>query len=126
MASILVVDDSPTVLNVVRLALSSQGHSVQACDTGEKALEILNSDPSIQLGIFDFNMPGISGVNLIQESKKIIKNLDFKIIVLSAEDKPDIIANALFNGADAWMVKPFNNQQLIKQVAELFENDASF
>ncbi|PJZ44708.1 response regulator [Leptospira brenneri] len=126
MSSILVVDDSPTVLNIVRLALSSQGHSVTTCNNGEKALEILKSDSSIRLGIFDFNMPGLSGVKLIQESKRIINDKNFKIIVLSGEDKPEIIANALFNGADAWMAKPFNNEQLIKQVAELFENDASF
>ncbi|MBM9545450.1 response regulator [Leptospira sp. 201903074] len=125
MASILVVDDSSSVLKIVRLALSSQGHSVITCNAGEEALEILKSDVSIRLGIFDFNMPGISGINLIKETKKIAKNSNFKLLVLSAEDKPEIISNALFNGADAWMVKPFNNEQLIKQVTELFNNDAS-
>ncbi|EMY68194.1 response regulator receiver domain protein [Leptospira vanthielii serovar Holland str. Waz Holland = ATCC 700522] len=77
------------------------------------------------MGIFDFNMPGISGINLIRETKKIIQNQKFKLLVLSVEDKPEIISNALFNGADAWMIKPFNNEQLIKQVTELFEEDVS-
>ncbi|TGM59297.1 response regulator [Leptospira vanthielii] len=125
MASILVVDDSSAVLKIVRLALSSQGHTVITCNTGDKALEIIKSDPSIRLGIFDFNMPGISGINLIRETKKIIQNQKFKLLVLSVEDKPEIISNALFNGADAWMIKPFNNEQLIKQVTELFEEDVS-
>lgn len=125
MAAILVVDDSSAVLKIVRLALSSQGHTVITCNTGEEALEKLKSDVSIHLGIFDFNMPGLSGINLIRETKKIIKNPKFKLLVLSVEDKPEIISNALFNGADAWMVKPFNNEQLIKQVTELFGSDAS-
>ncbi|XDD55055.1 response regulator [Leptospira sp. WS4.C2] len=125
MASILVVDDSPAVLKIVRLALSSQGHKVITCGAGDKALEILKSDPSIHLGIFDFNMPGISGVNLIREAKKINQNPKFKLLILSVEDKPEIISNALFSGADAWMLKPFNNEQLIKQVMELFEKDVS-
>lgn len=126
MAAILVVDDSSAVLKIVRLALSSQGHNVITCNTGEEALEKLKSDVSIHLGIFDFNMPGLSGINLIRKTKKIRKNPKFKLLVLSVEDKPEIISNALINGADAWMVKPFNNEQLIKQVTELFGSDASF
>ncbi|MCW7493965.1 response regulator [Leptospira sp. 2 VSF19] len=125
MATILVVDDSAAVLKIVRLALSSQGHKVITCDTGEKALEILKSDASIQLGIFDFNMPGISGIELILETKKIRNQKAFKFLVLSVENKPEIISRALVNGADAWMMKPFNNEQLIKQVTELIEKDAS-
>ncbi|MCG6143117.1 response regulator [Leptospira bandrabouensis] len=125
MASILVVDDSPTVLKIVRLALSSQGHKVITCDTGEKALEILKSDISIHLGIFDFNMPGISGIELIREVKKVRSQKAFKFLVLSTEDKPEIISKALANGADVWMIKPFNNEQLIKQVTELIEKDVS-
>ncbi|MCT8333303.1 response regulator [Leptospira sp. 85282-16] len=125
MASILVVDDSPAVLKIVRLALISQGHKVNTCSNGEKALEILNSDVSIQLGIFDFNMPGISGIELIKETKKVRKDKGFKFLVLSVEDKPEIISNALLHGADAWMIKPFNNEQLINQVTELIEKNAS-
>ncbi|TGL17872.1 response regulator [Leptospira bourretii] len=119
MASILVVDDSSAVLKIVRLALSSQGHTVITCDSGEKALEILKADPSISLGIFDFNMPGLSGVDLIRETKNNVITSNFKLLVLSVENKPEIISNALFQGADAWMLKPFNNEQLIKQVMEL-------
>lgn len=85
MASILVVDDSPAVLKIVRLALSSQGHNILIASSGESALETLKSNPNIDLGIFDYNMPGLSGNELIKESKKIIKNSKFKILVLSSE-----------------------------------------
>ncbi|MBL0955348.1 MAG: response regulator [Leptospira sp.] len=121
MSNILVVDDSPAVLKIVRLALSSQGHNIIICDSGELALETLKTNPKIALGIFDFNMPGISGIELIQKSKKIKTHLKFKIIILSVENKPEIISKALLEGADAWIVKPFKNEDLIKKVNELVE-----
>ncbi|EOQ87811.1 response regulator receiver domain protein [Leptospira yanagawae serovar Saopaulo str. Sao Paulo = ATCC 700523] len=123
MASILVVDDSPAVLKIVRLALSSQGHNILIASSGESALETLKSNPNIDLGIFDYNMPGLSGNELIKESKKIIKNSKFKILVLSSEKKPEVISKALFDGADGWIVKPFKNEELIKNVSELVEPD---
>ncbi|TGL25590.1 response regulator [Leptospira yanagawae] len=123
MASILVVDDSPAVLKIVRLALSSQGHNILIASSGESALETLKSNPNIDLGIFDYNMPGLSGNELIKESKKIIKNSKFKILVLSSEKKPEVISKALFEGADGWIVKPFKNEELIKNVSELVEPD---
>ncbi|TGL55905.1 response regulator [Leptospira kemamanensis] len=123
MASILVVDDSPAVLKIVRLALSSQGHNIIICSSGETALETLKANPNIDLGIFDFNMPGLSGNEFIKESKKIVKNPKFKILVLSSEKKPEIISKALFEGADGWMIKPFKNEELIKNVSELVDPD---
>ncbi|MCW7504859.1 response regulator [Leptospira paudalimensis] len=121
MSNILVVDDSPAVLKIVRLALSSQGHNIIICDSGEFALETLKTNPKIGLGIFDFNMPGIRGIELIQKSKKIMAHLNFKILILSVENKPEIISKALVEGADAWIVKPFKNEDLIKKVNELVE-----
>ncbi|MCW7461867.1 response regulator [Leptospira limi] len=117
----MVVDDSPAVLKIVRLALSSQGHNIIICDSGELALESLKTNPKIELGIFDFNMPGISGIELIQKSKIIMAHLKFKILILSVETKPEIISKALLEGADAWIAKPFKNEDLIKKVNELVE-----
>ncbi|MCW7473421.1 response regulator [Leptospira levettii] len=125
MSNILVVDDSPAVLKIVRLALSSQGHNIIICESGEIALETLKTNSKIGLGIFDFNMPGISGIELIQKSKKIMAQFKFKILILSVENKPEIISKALLEGVDAWIVKPFKNEELIKKVNELVEvNDS--
>lgn len=126
MSHILVVDDSPAVLKIVRLALSSQGHNIIICDSGEIALETLKTNPKIGLGIFDFNMPGISWIELIQKSKKIMTHVNFKILILSVENKPEIISKALLDGADAWIVKPFKNEDLIIKVNELVEVYDSF
>ncbi|TGL16881.1 response regulator, partial [Leptospira levettii] len=123
MSNILVVDDSPAVLKIVRLALSSQGHNIIICESGEIALETLKTNSKIGLGIFDFNMPGISGIELIQKSKKIMAQFKFKILILSVENKPEIISKALLEGVDAWIVKPFKNEELIKKVNELVEED---
>ncbi|XDD47337.1 response regulator [Leptospira sp. WS39.C2] len=125
MSSILVVDDSPAVLKIVRLALSSQGHNIIICNSGESALETIRSNPEIELGIFDFNMPGLSGIGLIQETRKIKTKHKFKILMLSVENKPEIISKALFEGADAWIIKPFKNEELIKIVSELMNSNDS-
>ncbi|MCW7464578.1 response regulator [Leptospira levettii] len=125
MSNILVVDDSPAVLKIVRLALSSQGHEIIICESGESALDILKSNTKIKLGIFDFNMPGINGLELIQKSKKTMSGTKLKILILSVESKPEIISKALFEGADAWIVKPFKNEDLINKVNELLEEHDS-
>ncbi|TGK46825.1 response regulator [Leptospira bouyouniensis] len=125
MSSILIVDDSPAVLKIVRLALSSQGHEIIICQTGESALETLKANPNIVLGIFDFNMPGLAGVDLIRETKKIKTNSKFRILVLSSESKSEIISKALLEGADGWFIKPFKNEELIKKVAELVDPDVA-
>ncbi|TGL02997.1 response regulator [Leptospira bouyouniensis] len=125
MSSILIVDDSPAVLKIVRLALSSQGHEIIICQTGESALETLKANPNIVLGIFDFNMPGLAGVDLIRETKKIKTNSKFRILVLSSESKSEIISKALLEGADGWFIKPFKNEELIKKVSELVDPDVA-
>lgn len=125
MSSILIVDDSPAVLKIVRLALSSQGHEIIICQTGESALETLKANPNIVLGIFDFNMPGLAGVDLIRETKKIKTNSKFRVLVLSSESKSEIISKALLEGADGWFIKPFKNEELIKKVSELVDLDVA-
>ncbi|MGV3667567.1 MAG: response regulator [Leptospira bouyouniensis] len=125
MSSILIVDDSPAVLKIVRLALSSQGHEIIICQTGESALETLKANPNIVLGIFDFNMPGLAGVDLIRETKKIKTNSKFRVLVLSSESKSEIISKALLEGADGWFIKPFKNEELIKKVSELVDPDVA-
>jgi two-component system chemotaxis response regulator CheY len=119
MSKILVVDDSVAVLKIVKLALSSLGHAVVTCNTGEKAIEFLNSEQDFELGLFDFNLPGLTGIDLIRKALEVGNQPKLKIVVLSSENNPFLIQESKTAGAYTWIIKPFSNEELINQVNSL-------
>ncbi|MDF3819303.1 response regulator [Leptospira sp. 96542] len=119
MAKILAVDDSPTVLKIVRLAMSSLGHSVTICNSGEEAIRLIEDSKDFDLGIFDYNLPGISGISLIKKALALQSKRNFKIIVLSSENNQTLVDEALEVGASGWVHKPFENQELINLINSL-------
>lgn len=116
--TILVVDDSASLRQVVNIALKSAGYDViEACD-GKDALSKLNGT-KIHLIISDVNMPNMDGITFVKEAKKLPNYKFTPIIMLTTESQEGKKQEGQAAGAKAWVVKPFQPAQMLAAVAKL-------
>jgi DNA-binding response OmpR family regulator len=107
---ILVVDDEARILNVLRIKLRLSGYDVVTTTGGVEAVEIIrNQAPDLVL--LDMLMPGVTGVNVIDQVRAFSK---VPILVFSA--KLDTSQQALEHGADGFIAKPFDPDQLVAKI----------
>jgi two-component system KDP operon response regulator KdpE len=110
--NILVVDDESQITRVLRTSLSGQGYIVRTAGDGDEALEVMRQWTP-DLVITDLSMPNMGGLELCRRirSKSLVP-----IIVLSVrgEEKPKV--EALDSGADDYVTKPFNMNELVARV----------
>ncbi|MEM7180713.1 MAG: response regulator [Spirochaetota bacterium] len=112
MKQVLIVDDSAMVRNIVALALKMQNYEVTQASDGLEALEKV-AEMRFDFGIFDVNMPNISGLELIPKVLATDNGKDMKIVMLTTESSDEMRAQAQKSGAKAWIVKPFENENLL-------------
>src|SRR5690606_24510981 len=104
--SILIVDDSASLRQVVAIALKKEGYEViEACD-GQDALTKLNGT-KFHLIISDVNMPRMDGITMVKELKKKAEYKFTPIIMLTTESGDDMKMAGKEAGVKAWVVKPF-------------------
>jgi two-component system chemotaxis response regulator CheY len=115
---ILVVEDSPTILNLLSLMLRQEGYEVLTARDGLEALEQLDQ-AAAQLMITDVNMPRMDGFKLIQRVRSRDGGGGLPIIVLSTEREDRDQAQGLQAGADVYLTKPIQPERLLGQVREL-------
>jgi two-component system, chemotaxis family, chemotaxis protein CheY len=115
---LLIVDDSASMRNVVSMTLKSAGYEViEACD-GKDALAKLNGQ-KVNLIISDVNMPVMDGLTFVKEVKQNPAYKFTPIIMLTTESEQAKRDQAKAAGAKAWVVKPFQPQQVLDAVAKL-------
>ena len=102
--SILAVDDDPAVCALLKDSLSAQGYACEICPSGEKALEML-SQAAVDLVISDVKMPGISGLDLLRDVVHNHSRAAF--IMVTGVDDLQVAIDAMKQGADDYLVKPF-------------------
>lgn len=116
--TIMVVDDSASLRNVVSIALKSAGYEViEACD-GRDALSKLTGQ-KVHLIVSDVNMPNMDGITLVREVKKLPNYKFTPIMMLTTESQPEKKQQGKEAGAKAWLVKPFQPPVLLDAVAKL-------
>lgn len=116
--SILIVDDSASIRQVVALTLKGAGFEViEACD-GRDALNKLNGQ-RVHLMISDVNMPNMDGLTFLREVKSRAEYRFTPVIMLTTESAEDKKMQGQSGGAKAWMVKPFQPQQMLAAVNKL-------
>ena len=109
---ILVVDDEPQITRVLRTSLQSNGHEVTVAHDGSEALaQFLKAQP--ELVITDLAMPGMNGIELTRE---IRARSQVPVIVLSVRGNDASKVEALDEGADDYITKPFSIQELLARV----------
>jgi two-component system chemotaxis response regulator CheY len=109
-ASILTVDDSPSLRMAVRIALTGAGYSVTEAGDGAEGLAKAGAQ-RFDLIITDLNMPRMDGLAMIRE---LPAQTGVPIVFLTTESEDGLKAQAKAAGATGWLVKPFNADQLVK------------
>lgn len=116
--TVMVVDDSLSLRQVVGIALKGAGYEViEACD-GKDALGKLNGK-KIHLIICDVNMPNMDGITFVKEAKKLPDYKFVPIIMLTTEAQESKKQEGQAAGARAWVVKPFQPPQMLAAVQKL-------
>ncbi|MBV4455743.1 MULTISPECIES: response regulator [Pseudomonas] len=116
--SVLVVDDSSSVRQVVGIALKSAGYDVIEASDGRDALNKLTGQ-KVHLIISDVNMPNMDGITFVKEVKKLANYKFTPIIMLTTESQESKKAEGQAAGAKAWVVKPFQPAQMLAAVSKL-------
>ncbi len=117
-ATILVVDDSPSVRNLVAFALKARGHAVVAVTDGVEGLEALQRAP-FDLVVLDINMPRLDGVSLLQLLRARTEWAKLPVLMLTTEGLESERDRALALGATDYMIKPFKPTELLDRVSLL-------
>lgn len=119
--TILTVDDSATMRNMIAFTLKATGHEVLQAPDGVEALKVLKSRP-VQLIITDVNMPNMDGITLIRHLRSLPGYLSTPVLLLTTESAPEKKAAGKAAGATGWIVKPFQQEQLLAVVAKVLGN----
>jgi two-component system chemotaxis response regulator CheY len=118
MASILVVDDSTTMRQMVAFTLSSAGHEVTEAPDGNQALTKAKTK-KFDLVITDVNMPGMNGIDLVQSLRALPECKFIPILVLTTEAGAELKQKGKSVGATGWIVKPFNPEVLLETLKKV-------
>jgi diguanylate cyclase (GGDEF)-like protein len=114
-STILIADDEPDNLALIKILLEREGYSVVAVENGRDAVEhILSRRPD--LAILDVMMPVMDGLEACRLIKRDEVTRDIPVIFLSAHDETDIQVNGLAIGANDFISKPFNGEELLARV----------
>ena len=116
---VLIVDDSATVRQQVRIALAAAGFEVIEAVDGEDGIQKIRSDSAISAVICDVNMPKKSGLELIEEIKSGGANSGVPIVMLTTEGQPALVQRAKAAGAKGWIVKPFKANLLVAAMEKI-------
>ncbi len=116
---IMVVDDSNAIRQSLSFTLKSVGYEVVEASNGVDALKLMR-EHSIGLFISDINMPEMDGITLLKKIKEDKEYNHTPVIMLTTEASGDMINEGKQAGAKAWMIKPFQPDQLIDAVKKLF------
>ncbi|MDO9428499.1 MAG: response regulator [Methylobacterium sp.] len=118
-ATIMIVDDSPTMLMSIEGILTKAGMIVVKSENGERALDALKSGTKPALLITDLNMGAMNGIELIRHVRKL-PGLQFTpILMLTTESQQDKRNEAKSAGATGWIVKPVDATALVKVIRQL-------
>lgn len=112
MNKILIVDDDPEINKMVQILLRKNKYVVSSAFSGTEALLLLEKE-SFDLILLDLMLPGLSGEEILT---KINEEFQIPIICVSAKDALDTKLRLIRDGADDYITKPFNNEELIIRI----------
>ncbi|MBC2606743.1 response regulator [Pelagicoccus albus] len=119
--TIITVDDAQTMRKMIRFTLQPTGHQILEAADGQEAYEMLQSKP-VDLIITDVNMPRLNGIELTRKLRSTPLHRATPIVLLTTESSPEKKNQGREAGATGWIVKPFNQQQLLALVTKVLPN----
>jgi two-component system chemotaxis response regulator CheY len=115
MATILAVDDSASIRQMVAFVLKDAGYDVAQANDGQKALDIAKSG-KFDLILTDVNMPNMNGISLTRELRGLPAYKFTPILLLTTESSVEKKQEGKSAGATGWLVKPFQPEKLLATV----------
>ncbi len=112
---VLTVDDSPTILSMLRHALNEAGFEVVQAEDGQKGLDAMR-DEEFDVVITDINMPVMGGIEFIKNVRASGANKSLPILILTTESSQEKRDQGREAGGTGWIVKPFDPQKLISVI----------
>lgn len=117
--TILVVDDSPSIVKFVSFSLRNNGFRVlSACDGMDAIEKLAQSRSTVDLLVTDLNMPNLDGFGLIATLRQSAQHKGLPIIVLSSEEREEERQRGLAMGATAFISKPFKSSLLLTEISK--------
>jgi two-component system chemotaxis response regulator CheY len=116
--TIMTVDDSASVRQMVSFTLRNAGYDVIEAADGQDALSKLNGSP-VHMVITDLNMPNLDGIGLICALRAIATDKFIPIVMLTTESQTEKKQEGKTAGATGWIVKPFQPEQLLAVVKKV-------
>ena len=118
MATILAVDDSVSMRQMVSFTLKNAGYDVIEAADGSQGLAKAKQTKADAV-ITDVNMPVMDGIALVKELRALPQYKFTPILLLTTESSPEKKAEGKAAGATGWLVKPFNPEQLINTIKKV-------
>ena len=119
-ASILVVDDEPSMLGYMRTLLELDSYKVETASNGAEAVQRVHRDPQPSLVLLDLLMPGLDGLETLEKMREA--RPDLRVIMLSCVSDTRKVVQAMRLGAQDYLTKPFNKAELDAVLRHYFEN----
>ncbi len=116
--TIMIIDDSASIRQVVSLALTKAGYEVVEAEDGQDALNKLQNI-KVNLIICDVNMPNMDGLTFLKNLKQLSNHKFTPVIMLTTESQQSLKMEGKMAGAKAWMVKPFKPEQMLEAISKL-------
>jgi two-component system response regulator PhoP len=118
---VLIVEDDPTLQEQLVTNLTQKGYAVDAANNGQEAL-YFGTEYSVDIAIIDLGLPDISGMDVIKKLRAKDKN--FPILILTARTRWEEKVEGLEAGADDYLVKPFQMEELMARMNALIRRSA--
>jgi len=118
MATILTVDDTASMRQMISFTLHSVGHEVIQASDGQEALKVIEGK-KVDLVIADINMPNMDGITLLKSLRALAEYKFTPILMLTTESQETKRQQGKVAGATGWIVKPFNPEQLLTVVKKV-------
>ncbi|MDT8446547.1 MAG: response regulator [bacterium] len=118
---IIVVDDSLGIRLLARKIFQSLGYSdVEVVEDGFLALDRMQEEP-FDLAVIDWSMPKMSGLELLEAIRANPALAEIPVLLVTGEEEPDEMMEALKAGADSYMTKPYDAPMLVERIERIFE-----
>lgn len=109
---VLIADDDPAILRLVKAIVEKEGFTVLAARDGKEAYKLLQSGEPLAAAIFDVVMPYIQGTELVRYMQSEKRLMKIPVIMMTAEQNPRLSSESFSAGAIAFLPKPFTSSQL--------------
>ena len=117
-SKILIAEDDPSTRKILQATLTRWGHDTVACPDGREALQVLQQPDGPVMAVLDWMMPELEGVEVCRELRKTPQGSLVYVLMLTGKDRTEEVIEALEAGADDYLVKPYDPDELKKRVLE--------